>query len=162
MATTPQATVAAPAPRSSSKLLVGMLIAVSLVAVAAVGYVFLAPRLGGTSEAAKAPVPEKPIFVTLEPITVNLQAEGRARLLHVGMALKVRDEAAKAQIVEFMPELRSRLLLLLSNRQPDSLVSAEDKAKLADEILAALNLPLAADKAPQGIASVSFNTFVVQ
>ena len=61
--------------------------------------------------------------MTLEPLTVNLQAEGRAKFLHVGMALKVRDEPAKAQIVEFMPELRSRALMLLSNRQPESLVS---------------------------------------
>jgi flagellar FliL protein len=68
-------------------------------------------------------VPEKPIFVALEPLTVNLQSEGRPRFLHVGMALKVRDEQAKAQIVEFMPELRSRLLMLLSNRPPESLVT---------------------------------------
>jgi flagellar FliL protein len=34
------------------------------------------------------------------------------------MTLKVRDEKTKAQIVEFMPELRSRALMLLSNRSP--------------------------------------------
>jgi flagellar FliL protein len=74
----------------------------------------------------------------------------------------VRDEPAKAQIVEFMPELRSRVLMLLSNRPPESLVTTEDKSKLAEEIRTALNAPLAAGCPPQGIFSVSFNTFVVQ
>ena len=100
--------------------------------------------------------------MTLEPITVNLQSEGRSRFLHVGMALKVRDAKAKAQVVEFMPELRSRALLMLSNRQPDTLQSTEDKARLANEILAELSRPLNDSLPPQAIVSVSFNAFVVQ
>ena len=28
---------------------------------------------------------EKPIFVTMEPLTVNLQSEGRGKFLHVGI-----------------------------------------------------------------------------
>ncbi|MDM0104355.1 flagellar basal body-associated protein FliL [Variovorax sp. J22R24] len=153
----------APAPRSS-KLLIGLLVGVSLIAAAAVGYVFvIGPKAAHTTtEAAKPVVPEKPIFVTLEPLTVNLQGEGRGKFLHIGMSLKVRDEPAKAQIVEFMPELRSRVLLLLSNRLPESLVSTEDKSKLAEEIRTELNRPLADNLPSQGIASVSFNTFVVQ
>ncbi|MDM0074591.1 flagellar basal body-associated FliL family protein [Variovorax sp. J2P1-59] len=152
----------APAPRSS-KLLIALLVGVSLIAAAAVGYVFvIGPKAAHTAEAAKPVVPEKPIFVTLEPLTVNLQGEGRGKFLHIGMSLKVRDEAAKAQIVEFMPELRSRALLMLSNRLPESLVSTEDKSKLAEEIRAELNRPLADNLPSQGIASVSFNTFVVQ
>jgi flagellar FliL protein len=78
------------------------------------------------------------------------------------MALKVRSEPAKAQIVEFMPELRSRALMLLSNRAPDTLVSTDDKEKLAEEIRVELNRPLTKDLPEQGIAGVSFNTFVVQ
>lgn len=157
MATSPNASSAAP---RSSKLLIGLLIGISLLAAGAVAYVFLGPK-AAQAEAAK-PAPEKPIFVTLEPFTVNLQGEGRAKFLHVGMALKVRGEPSKAQIVEFMPELRSRALMLLSNRTADSLVSPEDKSKLAEEIRTELNRPLNGDLPEQGIASVAFNTFVVQ
>ncbi|SCX56084.1 flagellar basal body-associated protein FliL [Variovorax sp. EL159] len=156
---------ASPAPRRSSKLLIALVIAVGIAAAGAAAYVFI-PRLTGgapaTTEAAKAPTPEKPIFVMLDPLTVNLQSEGRSRFLQIGMALKVRDEQTKAHIVEFMPELRSRLLVLLSNRPPESLVTPEDKARLAEEIRKALNAPLAAEMPELGIASVSFNTFVVQ
>lgn len=168
----PVATAAAPlsaasssAPRRSSKLLIGLVIAVGIAAACAAAYVFV-PRLMGSAaapaETAKAPTPEKPIFVMLDPLTVNLQSEGRSRFLQIGMALKVRDEPAKAQIVEFMPELRSRLLVLLSNRPPESLVTSDDKAKLAEEIRKALNAPLASGMPELGIFSVSFSTFVVQ
>jgi flagellar FliL protein len=157
----PVATAAIAAPRSS-KLLIGLLIGISLMAAAGAGYVFvIAPKVA-TAEAAKPAAPEKPIFVTLEPLTVNLQGEGRGKFLHIGISLKVRDEPTKAQIVEFMPELRSRALLMLSNRLPESLVSTEDKSKLAEEIRTELNRPLTDNLPPQGIASVSFNTFVVQ
>lgn len=159
MATNTSVTAAPAAPRSS-KLLIGLLVGVGLLAAGAAAYIFVGPRLT-QAEAAKA-VPEKPIFVTLEPLTVNLQGEGRGKFLHVGMALRVRSEPSKAQIVEFMPELRSRALMLLSNRSADSLVSPEDKAKLAEEIRVELNRPLNSELPEQGITSVAFNTFVVQ
>jgi flagellar FliL protein len=126
------------------------------------GYYLMSQRSSAAPAAPAAPVPEKPIFVTLEPLTVNMQSEGRGRFLHVGMALKVRDEQAKAHVVEYMPEVRSRLLLLLSNRPPESLVPTEDKARLAEEIRVELSRPLGAGVPAQEIGSVSFNTFVVQ
>lgn len=163
MATSPSLPTAA-APRSS-KLLIGLLVLTSLAALAGGGYALSRSSLFAHEEPAAAAAPKpmpKPIFVTLEPLTVNVQSEGRSRFLHVGMALKVNDEQAKAQLVEFMPELRSRLLLLLSNRQPETLLSTQDKARLAEEIRTELNRPLSPEAQPQAIAGVSFNTFVVQ
>jgi len=141
--------------------MIGLLLSVAVLASGAAGFMYFQHKPAGAPAEAAKPVPEKPIFVTLEPMTVNLQAEGR-KYLHVGMSLKVKDEASKAQIVEFMPELRSRALLLLSNRAPDTLMSTEDKSRIADEVREALNRPLNDTLPPQGIASVSFNTFVVQ
>ncbi|WP_431273531.1 flagellar basal body-associated FliL family protein [Variovorax ureilyticus] len=132
-----------------------------MLAAGAAGYMYFQHKSGAAPAEAAKPVPEKPIFVTLEPMTVNLQAEGR-KYLHVGISLKVKDEASKAQIVEFMPELRSRALLLLSNRTPDTLMSTEDKTRIAAEVQSELNRPLNDTLPPQGITSVSFNTFVVQ
>ena len=157
MATSPNT---ATPPARSSKLLIAALFTISLAALGVAGYAMT--RTQHQDDASKEAVIDKPIFVALEPITVNLQAEGRNRFLHVGMSLKVRDEKAKAQVMEFMPELRSRALLLLSNRQPDTLQSTEDKSRLAGEIQAELSRPLGDSLPPQGITSVSFNAFVVQ
>jgi len=166
MATSPSVALAPPAaePRSS-KLKIVIPVAVLACALAGGGgYYFMSKRSSAASAAtaAPAPAPEKPIFVPLEALTVNVQSEGRSRFLHVGMALKVRDEQAKAHVVEYMPEVRSRLLLLLSNRPPESLVTTEDKARLAEEIRLELSRPLGAGLPAQEIGSVSFNTFVVQ
>ncbi len=162
MATSSSLPTAAAAPRSS-KLLIGLLVLTSLAALAGGGFALSRSSLFAQEAPAAAPkAMPKPIFVTLEPLTVNVQSEGRSRFLHIGMALKVNDEQAKAQLVEFMPELRSRLLLLLSNRQPETLLSTQDKAKLAEEIRTELNRPLSPEAQPQAIAGVSFNTFVVQ
>jgi len=161
MATSTPAAATVPAAPRSSKLLIIVLTVVSLVAAGAAGYAFLG-RKAVTSEAAAPVVAEKPIYVTMEPLTVNLQADGRAKFLHVGMALKVRNAQASSQLLEFMPELRSRVLLLLSNRAPESLMSTEDRLRLSEEIRSELNRPLGDNLPGQGIASISFNTFVVQ
>ena len=124
------------------------------------GYIFPPPK--ATAAEAAAPVIEKPIYVTVEPLTVNLQGEGRPKFLHMGMALKVRNAQASAQLLEYMPELRSRVLLLLSNRTPDSLMSTDDRIRLAEEIRTELNRPLGENLPAQGVVSISFNTFVVQ
>ncbi|MDQ0568639.1 flagellar FliL protein [Variovorax paradoxus] len=166
MATSPSVALAPPAtaPRSSKLKIVIPLAVLASVLAGGGGYYFMSHRSSAAPEAsaAPAPVPEKPIFVTLEPLTVNVQSEGRSRFLHVGMALKVRDEQAKAHVVEYMPEVRSRVLLLLSNRPPESLVTTDDKARLAEEIRLELSRPLGAGLPAQEIGSVSFNTFVVQ
>lgn len=167
MATTTAPTAAAAAPAAPSsrspKLLIAILSVVTLCALGGGGYFYLAANKQHAEAAPVVKPPEKPIFLALEPLTVNLQqGEGRARFLHIGIALKMQDEKAKAQVVEFMPELRSRVLMLLSNRQPDSLLTTDDKSKLAAEILTALNVPVSKDMPPQGVSGVSFNTFVVQ
>ena len=163
MATSPN-TVTPPTPAARSpKLLIAGLISLSLCALAVAAYAVTRTQGGEPQTKPARQAVEKPIFVALEPITVNLQqGEGRGRFLHVGMALKVSDEKAKAQVVEFMPELRSRALMMLSNRAAETLQTTEDKSRLAAEILAELSRPLNDSLPPQGITGVSFNAFVVQ
>ena len=113
----------------------------------------------------RAPVveaPTAPIFVALEPFTVNLQPGGRSRFLHIGLTLKVADAQSQALVVQYLPEVRSRVLTVLSNRQADALVASADKAQLAVDLMAALNLPFAPSMVPQKIASVMFTAFMLQ
>ncbi len=163
MATPPQppnATAAAPAPaRFSRKVLLALAV---LSALAAGGGATVFVLRGNAVQAAPAPRPVKPIFVTLEPLTVNVLPDARQRFLHVGLTLKVNDEKAQARVNEAMPELRSRLLLLLSNRDPAALASLQDKLALADQIKIELNRPVAKGLPPQGIEGVGFTAFVLQ
>jgi flagellar FliL protein len=149
-------------PRTSkTTVLLVALLAAALLALAGGAY-FLLARPAGHAAAPGAPVAPAPIFVALDPMTVNLQAEGRSRFLHVGLTLKSADTESQARMAEYLPEVRSRILTLLSNRDPATLASAEDKARLAGEILAAVNQPLAAGLPAQRVTQVMFTAFVLQ
>jgi len=105
---------------------------------------------------------EVPIFIALEPFTVNLQSEGRPRFLHIGVTLKVNDAKSQEQVTQYLPEARSRVLMLLSNRKPESLSTQEDKNQLSTEILRTLNKPFSPSQVPQQISDVVFTAFVLQ
>lgn len=135
------------------------LAALGVTAGGAAAYVYL--RGGQQAKETVAP-PLDPIFVALEPFTVNLQPNGRSRFLHVAMTLKVADAKSQTQLAQYLPEVRSRVLTVLSNRQSDALLATAEKTQLADEIMAALNQPFAPNLASAKIASVMFTTFMLQ
>jgi flagellar FliL protein len=138
-----------------------LLLALVVLGIAAVGgaYAYLGKNHKTTGTIAPPP---DPIFVALEPFTVNLQPNGRSRFLHVAMTLKVADAKSQEQLTKYLPEVRSRVLTVLSNRQSEVLLTAEEKAQLAGEIMVALNQPFAANLASSKIASVMFTTFMLQ
>ncbi|HAL37248.1 MAG TPA: flagellar basal body-associated protein FliL [Polaromonas sp.] len=137
------------------------LVALGITATAAAAYYYLGNNHKGTA-AATAPVPADPIFVALEPLTINLQSSGRSRFLQVGVTLKVADAKSQSQVTQYLPEVRSRVLTLLSNRDPDSLLTPNDKTQLAAAIMAVLNQPFAPNLPSAKISSVMFTTFILQ
>lgn len=157
MATITNDIAAAPKKRKLGLILIALTAAL---AAAGAAYYFTSMQ-GNAKVAAVAPL-ETPIFVALDPFTVNLQGDDRDRFLHIGVTLKVADAKTQAQIVQYLPEARSRILGLLSNRDPNSLVTSDDKNKLAAEILKTLNKPLSSNQPPQHITNVLFTAFVVQ
>jgi len=124
-------------PKSKKMLLIGIGVLV-LALGAGAGWYFT--KGGKHGEEAHAPVPMTPKFITLEPFTVNLQREEGDQFLQIGITLKVMEPEGKVELEEkiklHMPEIRSRLLLLLSNKRATELVPAEGKKKLAQEIVA--------------------------
>jgi len=166
MATTTVPVPPPPPPAPSRKLRLVLLILLALLVTSgAAGAAYYYYYLRGSQDAmAKAAVkpPQDPIFVALEPFTVNLQPNGRNRFLHVAVTLKVSDAKSQSQLVQYMPEVRSRVLTTLSNRASDSLVTTEEKSLLAAEILAILNRPFAANLPSAGISSAMFTTFMLQ
>jgi flagellar protein FliL len=122
----------------------------------------------GTAKSAKAAkgkqVPSKPpVFVTLDPFTVNLQREdSSAQYLQVGLSLKLRDDGSVDAIKLHMPEIRNRVLLLLSGKKAGELSTPEGKTTLSAELAREIVQPLAGGTAPAGLDSVLFTSFVIQ
>ena len=120
-----------------------------------------------TLEPAAVPAPavpreKPPVFVTLEPFTVNLQPENGDQYLQVGLVLKVADAATVEAVKLQMPDIRNRILLLLSSKKASEISTVAGKQQLSTEIMNEAGQPLAAQKIQPGISSVFFTSFVIQ
>jgi len=148
--------------KKSKKKLVMMIGAAVLIAAGAGGAWFF---LGSKQEAgapAKQEPPKPPVFIAMEPFTVNLQPEAGEQYLQVQFTLQMTDEKQVELIKMYMPLVRSRLLLLLSSKKPSEISTPEGKKKLQDEIVALIKQPFTPQSPPQGVTGVFFTSFVIQ
>jgi flagellar FliL protein len=144
MATSPKAAAAKPedpaAPKASNKkMIIGGAVGL-IVAIAAGGGGWYFAKGKESHDAAPhveevKPVHVKPaIFVPLEPYTVNLKRETSDQYLQIGISLKVYEAPIELQIKENQPEIRSKILQLLTTKTATELLTQEGKTKLAKEI----------------------------
>lgn len=155
------------APRKSrSLLLVGLLIVLLAIASSVAVYFYLDARSGGseaTDVTEEQPTePPVPIFVTVQPFTVNLQSDYGDRLLYVGLSLRVSDEQTSAFLDQHMPEVRSRLLMLFSGKNAEELIKPEGKIQLKQQILDLFDDPITTPQPTLSIDDVLFSDFIVQ
>jgi len=140
-----------PVKPKSKRLLLAVIALLVLGAVGGGVWYFLKGTLH--SEEAK-PVVEQPVFVVLEPFTVNLQHDEGDQYLNIGITLKIANVEVGDKVKQHLPELRSRLLFLLSSKHPSELMPVEGKKKLAQEIIVEANSILGVRTAsPQGEAA---------
>ncbi|MCL5425155.1 MAG: flagellar basal body-associated protein FliL [Gammaproteobacteria bacterium] len=151
----------------SKKLLWVMIILVLLssAGAAAAIYMVIDQRGGDTveGETQQMAARQPPIFMRIEPFTVNL-ADDRygSRLLYTGVTLRVGNDLSQQILEEHMPQVRSRLLMLLSGKQASDLTSPEGKEELAQAIISRLNVPLTENQPPLDLREVLFTEFIVQ
>ncbi|WP_411391763.1 flagellar basal body-associated protein FliL [Pseudomonas sp. MPB23] len=144
-----------------------LLLALVVVAGSSAGtYVYLS-RIAKTGEAAKAEPaetkPQAPRLVNIAPMTVNLVNErDEPRLLYVGFALEVADDATQAQLQQYMPQVRSQLLTLLSGQNAALVITPQGKAALAERILETLRQSLAPQQPAPAVLRVLYTDFIVQ
>jgi flagellar FliL protein len=157
----------ADSPNRSSKL--GWLIAlmaVLLVALVAINmYLLLSDDGDDDSEqpVEQVEAPRPVIYIKIDPFTVNLQGDlcGQ-RLLYVGLSLQVADSETESYLREHMPQLRSRLLMLLSGQSSQSVATQDGKEQLKAKILALFQESVG-DKQPElQVDDVLFTEFIVQ
>jgi flagellar FliL protein len=153
------------APKASKKKLI-IIIAAAVIVVAGAGGGALIMMRGqaqpGPAKESKTEATKLPVFVTMEPFTVNLQSETGDQFLQVTLTLQVPDAAQEELLKSFMPQLRSRLLFLLSSKKAIEISSVEGKKKLTAEIISTANQPFTAKGAPQTVSDVFFTSFVIQ
>lgn len=139
-----------------------ILIIVAVVLMAGAGAAAAVYVLAGNAAERRAPPSPPPTFVSMEPFTVNLSGDGGERYLHIGLSLRVADGGTQQRIVAHMPEVRSRVLLLLSSKQASDLNTVDGKRKLAGEIRTLASQPFSAGQPGQQVNDVLFTAFVIQ
>lgn len=145
----------AAAPAKNNKLLI-IIIAVLVLVIAggAAGWYFTRSHEPAGEHAAAKPEPAlEPKYVPLgERFTVNLQREEGDQYLQVGITLKVMQPEMEEKIKARLPEIRSKLLLLLATKLPSELQTPQGKQKLIGEIMAETDAVLGIPPAPSHVA----------
>jgi flagellar FliL protein len=108
-------------------------------------------------EAAKAPV-----FLVLDPFTVNLQQEAGDQYLQIAMTVQVADDKQSEEIKVYLPQIRSRVLMVLSSKKASEINTPDGKKQLADDIITAIKKPFSERGKPQKVNDVFFTSFVIQ
>jgi flagellar FliL protein len=187
-----------PAKRSGKLLLIILLIAVLILIlmVVGIGALVLMKKSSGSSsssevstESAVSPPPippapvsiitaidisKPPVFVPLDPFTVNLRVleDEDKHYLQADISLRVSDIKTADSLKGWMPEIRNRVNLILISKSLNDVQADNGQEKLQGEILMGLNamfgIPppppeVSHAQAPYGpIQGVLFNSFIVQ
>lgn len=131
----------------SKKLLVIGAVVVLLLMVAGAAAWFMASRQSldddGEERVASHPVAAVvPTFLPMENMVVNLADPGGERFAQLGITLELADAKTADLVKQYMPSIRSNILLLVSQRTSDELLLREGKEKLAADILKEVSRPL--------------------
>ena len=154
-------TVAAPSAKGGKKKLIIIIAAVLLLVLGGGGAAFLLlkkkPTEGeesaddGGHAKAEAPAAKAkpkhdtkhpPTFLPLDPFTVNLADRESERYAQVAVTLELDDAKTADDLKLYMPAIRNNILMVLSHKTAEQLLTREGKVKLATAILYAAVRPL--------------------
>lgn len=135
----------AAAPIKSKKMLLLVGIALVVVALIAGGAWFFISKQraaaldGEEAEAetavAKVESTEAPTYLPLDNMVVNLADSGGEKVAQIGITLQLSDAHATEKVKQYLPTIRSSILLLVSQKTSVELLQREGKEKLAADIL---------------------------
>lgn len=168
-------------PNRKKLLILGGVVILVLALAGGAASIFL--RKAATSEElAEAPPPvehrQRPIYLPLENMVVNLADPGGDKVAQVGITLELTDEKKVEDVKQYLPTIRNDILKLISQRTAEEMLKIEGKEKLAADILLVASQPFvvpgaavakskkkaggknAGDDSP--VRAVLFSSFIVQ
>ncbi|WP_240538260.1 flagellar basal body-associated protein FliL [Rhodoferax sp. PAMC 29310] len=96
---------------------------------------------GAPAKAVEAAHKTPPVYLPLDNMVVNLANPGGDRVAQVGITLEVRDAKASDSVKVYLPAIRSGILLIISQRTAEQLLSPEGKVGLAKAIVKEASIP---------------------
>jgi flagellar FliL protein len=102
------------------------------------------------------------VYYAIEPpLVVNFEDGSVVRFLQITMEIMAHDQKAIDSVQKNIPLIRNNLLLLMSNRNYQSMMSREGKEKLRQEALTEVRAVQKKEGSPD-VDDLLFTTFVVQ
>jgi flagellar FliL protein len=95
------------------------------------------------------------------PLVVNFEDGSVVRFLQISMEVMAHDQKTIDSVQKNIPLIRNNLLLLMSNRNYQSMMSREGKEKLRQEALTEINAVQKKEGSPN-VDDLLFTSFVVQ
>jgi flagellar FliL protein len=95
------------------------------------------------------------------PLVVNFEDGSAVRFLQITMEIMARDQKAIESVQKNIPLIRNNLLLLMSNRNYQSMMSREGKERLRQEALTEIRAVQKKEGGPD-VDDLLFTSFVVQ
>ena len=109
---------------------------------------------GGTGKAA--------VYYAIDPpLVVNFEDGSAVRFLQITMEIMAHDPKAIDSVQKNIPLIRNNLLMLMSNRNYQSMMSRDGKDKLRQEALAEVRAVQKKEGGPD-VDDILFTSFVVQ
>ena len=123
-----------------------------------------------------------PVFVPLDPFTVNLADRDAERYAQIGITLEIEDSHVGDKLKTYMPAIRNNILMAISDHTAADLLGRAGKAELAErvkrEVARALGIEVAEPAAPEAgaqparkarkgeedlpVKAVHFSNFIIQ
>ncbi len=122
----------------------------------------IAPPMMASAHGEEGGAGKAAVYYAIDPpLVVNFEDGSAVRFLQITMEVMAHDPKAIDSVQKNVPLIRNNLLLLMSNRNYQSLMSREGKEKLREEALAEIR---AVQKKESGmdVDDLLFTSFVVQ
>ncbi|CDH07704.1 flagellar biosynthesis [Xenorhabdus bovienii str. oregonense] len=141
-----------------------LLILIAVLSATIGGYSWWTMKQPTKNSTEKAKVISTPVFMTLENFTVNLidNEDHIDRVLYVGVTLRLPDEKTRQRFHDYLPEVRSRMLLLLSRQKAIDLAKDDGKMRLMADIKQTLHPTMIPGEPDQVVTDVLFTTFILR
>ncbi len=101
------------------------------------------------AKARKVAKTEPPTFVSIDPFTFNLQDKEQDRFAQIAVVLEVEEPPVEAELKTVAPSVRNALLMLMSSKTSEELLSIRGKQELSEQVVEAANAILAGERPPR-------------
>ncbi|MCO6547132.1 MAG: flagellar basal body-associated protein FliL [Gilliamella sp.] len=120
-----------------------ILILITLLAISVAAYLWFQNHSQSTTRAQEEPEVTSPVFLTLKPFTISLPVSEdnieTNKIIYIGIVLRIADENQRTVLLDYLPEVRSDVLLLTSKQHVNKLKQESGKIDLQEQIKTTLS-----------------------